>query len=60
MNFCQFQNYKQFLVLLFLLVSTSLYASKNTTILNEHEKEWLVKHPLVKVGVGADWAPLIL
>ena len=55
MNFYQFQNYKQ--LLLFVFLSISLYASENSIVLNEHEKEWIGKHPFIKVGVGPDWAP---
>ena len=57
MSFYQFQKYKQFLVLFFLLLSSFLYANDKSTVLNEAQKEWVQKHPLVKVGVGPDWAP---
>ena len=56
MSLYQFQNYRQ-LLLVFLLLSTSLFSYEKITNLDETEKKWVTQNSLVKVGVGPDWAP---
>ena len=40
-----------------ILQSTNYQKYKNKFLLTDEEKRWIVEHPLVQVGGGADWAP---
>ncbi|XPV53844.1 MAG: transporter substrate-binding domain-containing protein [Halarcobacter ebronensis] len=44
------------LFFIFLFITTSLYSSDKIT-LTKKEKEFIKKHPIIKVGIETNWPP---
>jgi len=53
MNLSQFQNFRAFFTLLFLLISTSLAALSFT----QEEQQWIDEHPTITLGADYSWPP---
>ena len=56
MNLFQFRNFKVFLLLYFLLLSTTLFGVVNPNF-TELEKKWIAKNPVVVLGSDYNWPP---